>query len=70
MIPSSSFIDRKNLFNKGVPCRLGHDTKHFNVGQYRRVQKSAAEVQDASFFDPNNEVPLPAQHLFIACEDC
>lgn len=39
-----------------VHCRLGHDTKHFNVGQYRRVQKSASEVQDASFFDPNNEV--------------
>lgn len=40
----------------GVYCRLGHDTKHFNVGQYRRVQKTASEIQDASFFDPNNEV--------------
>ena len=45
---------------EGMPCRLGHDTKHFNVGQYRRVQKTASEVQDASFFDPNNEV---ASHL-------
>jgi 6-phosphofructo-2-kinase/fructose-2,6-biphosphatase len=35
---------------------LGHDTKHFNVGQYRRVQKGNEEVQDASFFDPHNEV--------------
>ncbi len=45
-------------------CRLGHDTRHFNVGQYRRVQKGAGEVQDASFFDPSNEVrqthlPIP-----------
>ena len=37
-------------------CRLGHDTRHFNVGQYRRVQKGTDEVQDASFFDPGNEV--------------
>ena len=39
-----------------MSCRLGHDTKHFNVGQYRRVQKTASEIQNASFFDPNNEV--------------
>ena len=39
-----------------ISCRLGHDTKHFNVGQYRRVQKTASEIQNASFFDPNNEV--------------
>lgn len=26
------------------------------MGQYRRVQKGAGEVQDASFFDPTNEV--------------
>lgn len=39
-----------------VTGRLGHDTKHFNVGQYRRVQKGDEEMQDAQFFDPNNEV--------------
>ena len=39
-----------------MSCRLGHDTKHFNVGQYRRVQKTASDIQNASFFDPNNEV--------------
>ena len=39
-----------------MSCRLGHDTKHFNVGQYRRVQKTTSEIQNASFFDPNNEV--------------
>ena len=36
-------------------ARLGHDTKHFNVGAYRRTQKGAEEVQDAAFFDHNNE---------------
>jgi hypothetical protein len=33
---------------------LGHNTAHFNVGNYRRVQKDTTEVQDASFFDKNN----------------
>ncbi|KAK9918087.1 hypothetical protein WJX75_001099 [Coccomyxa subellipsoidea] len=50
---------------------LGHDTRHFNVGQYRRVQKGAGEVQDASFFDPTNEAGLKARHhaLMAALED-
>lgn len=42
-----------------LPCpasRLGHDTRHFNVGAYRRTQKGADDVQDASFFDHANEV--------------
>jgi hypothetical protein len=42
------------------PCflcpRLGHDTAHFNVGNYRRKQKGADEVQDAAFFDSHNSV--------------
>lgn len=39
------------------PCRrLGHDTAHFNVGNYRRKQKGADEVQDAAFFDSHNPV--------------
>ncbi len=36
--------------------RLGHATRHFNVGSYRRRQKDSTEVQDASFFDHRNEV--------------
>ncbi len=38
------------------PRRLGHDTRHFNVGQYRRKQKGESDVQDAAFFDHNNPV--------------
>lgn len=34
----------------------GHETKHFNVGQYRRKQNEQSNVQDASFFDHNNPV--------------
>ncbi len=37
-------------------CRLGHDTRHFNVGQYRRKQRGEDEIQDASFFDHKNPV--------------
>lgn len=40
---------------------LGHETKHFNVGQYRRKQNGAADVQDASFFDHNNLAGLKAR---------
>ena len=36
-------------------CRLGHTTRHFNVGQYRRKQKGE-DMQDAAFFDHNNAV--------------
>lgn len=38
------------------PARLGHSTRHFNVGQYRRQQRGSAEVQDAAFFDHANPV--------------
>ncbi len=31
--------------------RLGHPTRHFNVGKYRRKQRQQDEVQNASFFD-------------------
>jgi hypothetical protein len=34
---------------------LGHNTAHFNVGNYRRVQKDETAMQDASFFDKNNK---------------
>lgn len=36
--------------------RLGHNTRHFNVGNYRRHQKSEEMAQDATFFDHSNEV--------------
>ena len=39
-----------------LACRLGHTTGHFNVGYYRRNQKTEEEVQDAAFFDHSNEV--------------
>jgi hypothetical protein len=35
---------------------LGHPTCHFNVGNYRREQRGAHEIQDATFFDHNNAV--------------
>eukprot|EP00879_Flechtneria_rotunda_P021656 GHRR01022827.1.p1 GENE.GHRR01022827.1~~GHRR01022827.1.p1 ORF type:complete len:109 (-),score=30.04 GHRR01022827.1:565-891(-) len=38
--------------------RLGHNTSHFNVGNYRRLQKEGHEMQDASFFDSQNKVCL------------
>ena len=34
-----------------MSCRLGHETRHFNVGSYRRKQRGEAEIQDASLFD-------------------
>ena len=41
-------------------CRLGHVSKHFNVGWYRRKIKSDydGDDQDAAFFDHNNEVRI------------
>jgi len=37
--------------------RLGHVCRHFNVGLYRRQKRaSAQDLQDASFFDHNNQV--------------
>ena len=46
-------------------ARLGHDTKHFNVGQYRRTQKGADDVQDAAFFDHNNEACCSSPRLIL-----
>jgi hypothetical protein len=50
-------------------CRLGHNTAHFNVGNYRRLQKEANEVQDAAFFDSHNQV-RPALLCFFVCVRC
>ncbi|PSC70832.1 6-phosphofructo-2-kinase fructose-2,6-bisphosphatase-like isoform X2 [Micractinium conductrix] len=49
---------------------LGHPTRHFNVGQYRRRVKGA-EHQDAEFFDPRNPVGQAARHhaLSMALDD-
>ncbi|KAG2490339.1 hypothetical protein HYH03_011286 [Edaphochlamys debaryana] len=50
---------------------LGHATRHFNVGQYRRHQKCADEVQDAAFFDHANESGVEARNraLHAALDD-
>ncbi|KAK9833381.1 hypothetical protein WJX81_000334 [Elliptochloris bilobata] len=50
---------------------LGHPTRHFNVGQYRRKQKGESDVQDAAFFDHNNPAGREARHraLIAALED-
>jgi len=34
---------------------LGHRTRHFNVGFYRRRMNTSHEAQDATFFDKNNQ---------------
>ncbi|PNW72565.1 hypothetical protein CHLRE_16g691888v5 [Chlamydomonas reinhardtii] len=41
---------------------LGHATRHFNVGAYRRIQKGAHEVQSAAFFDHTNEAGMEARN--------
>ena len=46
--------------------RLGHETRHFNVGQYRRRQKGNDEIQDASFFDYRNAAGQEARHRALA----
>ncbi|KAK9817958.1 hypothetical protein WJX72_004907 [[Myrmecia] bisecta] len=50
---------------------LGHETRHFNVGQYRRKQKGDAGVQDASFFDHSNPEGVQAREkaLYAALDD-
>ena len=48
------------------PLRLDHETRHFNVGQYRRRQKGEDEVQDASFFDYRNAAGRGARHRALA----
>ncbi|DBA78530.1 hypothetical protein WJX79_005894 [Trebouxia sp. C0005] len=49
---------------------LGHTTRHFNVGQYRRKQKGE-DMQDAAFFDHNNVAGMKAreQALYAALDD-
>lgn len=48
---------------------LGHVTGHFNVGFYRRVQKSKEEVQDATFFDHSNEASPPGSRGTLPPEE-
>lgn len=43
---------------------LGHETKHFNVGMYRRQEKGQGELQDANFFDHTNREASPGVPLF------
>ncbi|MEW5299781.1 MAG: hypothetical protein WDW36_002760 [Sanguina aurantia] len=46
---------------------LGHPTKHFNVGSYRRQQKHQDEVQSADFFDANNAHGVEAREKAAFC---
>eukprot|EP01023_Acetabularia_acetabulum_P028978 TRINITY_DN2736_c0_g2_i1.p1 TRINITY_DN2736_c0_g2~~TRINITY_DN2736_c0_g2_i1.p1 ORF type:complete len:323 (-),score=34.71 TRINITY_DN2736_c0_g2_i1:42-1010(-) len=50
---------------------LGHNTKVFNVGQYRRLQNVSGETQAAEFFDPHNRKGMEARQraLLTALED-
>ncbi|KAG2485295.1 hypothetical protein HYH03_015969 [Edaphochlamys debaryana] len=50
---------------------LGHTTRHFNVGSYRRLQKGEREVQNADFFDAHNPAGLEARNraLYAALDD-
>ncbi|EFJ46639.1 hypothetical protein VOLCADRAFT_30993, partial [Volvox carteri f. nagariensis] len=41
---------------------LGHHTRHFNVGSYRRLQKGDHEVQNADFFDAHNSAGIEARN--------
>ena len=41
-------------------CRLGHETRHFNVGSYRRKQRGEDEIQNADLFDHKSKVRLHA----------
>ena len=45
---------------------LGHETRHFNVGQFRRAQKGEQEVQDASFFDHRNAAGRASRERALA----
>lgn len=44
---------------------LGHPTRHFNVGMYRRQNKKDGKMQDAAFFDKNNSAGLEARQLAL-----
>jgi 6-phosphofructo-2-kinase/fructose-2,6-biphosphatase len=42
---------------------LGHNTAHFNVGAYRRMQRGeGGEPQDAAFFDAHNPAGVEARN--------
>ena len=45
---------------------LGHETRHFNVGQFRRAQRGQRELQDASFFDHRNAAGRAARERALA----
>ncbi|KAG2447462.1 hypothetical protein HYH02_007783 [Chlamydomonas schloesseri] len=57
-----TFLCNKIVHYLNVSATLGHATRHFNVGAYRRIQKGAHEVQSAAFFDHNNEAGMEARN--------
>ncbi len=59
---------RQGLVQSGGGGRgWGAETKHFNVGQYRRKQNEENDVQDASFFDHNNPVRRLLGSSMLVC---
>ncbi|RMZ52666.1 hypothetical protein APUTEX25_000785, partial [Auxenochlorella protothecoides] len=50
---------------------LGHPTRHFNVGMYRRNAADQEEKHDAAFFDPGNAKGQEVRHraLLAALDD-
>ncbi|KAH7617284.1 putative 6-phosphofructo-2-kinase/fructose-2,6-bisphosphatase [Nannochloris sp. 'desiccata'] len=49
---------------------LGHPTRHFNVGNYRRQQAGESSQQNAEFFDPSNpEGAAARQRALVAALD-
>lgn len=52
---------------KYLSRRLGHTTRHFNVGQYRRKQKGD-DLQDAAFFDHHNTVRALTCLFSVKCD--
>ena len=61
--PPGSGCSHLVLSSKAAGCRLGHETKHFNVGSYRRKQRTDLEVQNADLFDHKNAVRVTASAL-------
>ena len=56
---SSSKISASSYEVVTLVCRLGHETRHFNIGRYRRMQSHGThKSHDAAFFDNSNAVSL------------
>ena len=52
----AAWLCQQLLVSRLFACRLGHETRHFNVGSYRRKQRGESEVQNADLFDHKSVV--------------